>query len=399
MKPDEATCRWLVSDDGRGWLARAVAIAGSLVQRAAALRRDLAAERTAAVLEQLELRERARAKFLAADQLFFDRLCLEQATDDLIADYKARRFLSFGRIADLCCGIGGDLMALAEHHAATGVERDPAVATFASANLAALDRQGRVSVEEVSAERLDGDAWHIDPDRRPGGRRSVHIENHEPGPAVIEQLLARCPHGAIKLAPAAEVPDAWSARAELEWVSRGGECKQQVVWFGDLAKDANQVRATLLARRLETPSDQAVLASLVGRPGLTVSYVQQVGRYLFEPDAAVLAADLAGTLAAQYELAAVTPGIAYLTSDRPIHDAALTCFDVLEVMPYRPARIKAWLDERRIGQLEIKKRGVAEDPAVVRKKLGATGDNAATLILMPIQRSVTAILARRVTVE
>ncbi len=399
MKVDEATCRWLVSDDGRSWLARAAGVTGTLVQRATALRRDLAAERTAAVLEQLELRERARAKFLAADQLFFDRLCLEQATDDLIADYKARRLLSFGRIADLCCGIGGDLMALAKHHAATGVERDPAVATFAAANLQALGRQGRVSVDEVGVDRLDADAWQIDPDRRPGGRRSVQIEHHEPGPAVIEQLLARCPHGAIKLAPAAEVPVAWSARAELEWVSRGGECKQQIVWFGDLARDVNQVRATVLARRLETPSDQAVLVSLVGRPGLQLSYVQQVGRYLLEPDAAVLAADLTGTLAAHFELAAITPGIAYLTGDRPICDAALACFEVLEVMPYRPARLKAWLAERRIGQLEIKKRGVTEDPAVVRKQLNATGDQAATLILMPIQRSVTAILARRVTVE
>ena len=68
-------------------------------------------------------------------------------------------------------------------------------------------------------------------------------------------------------------------------------------------------------------------------------------------------------------------------------------------MPYRPAKLAAWLKERHIGRLEIKKRGVAEDPAAIRKQLRADGDDEATIILLPVARSVTAIIARRVTVR
>ena len=35
---------------------------------------------------------------------------------------------------DLCCGIGGDLLALAEHGETIGVERDPVTAYLAEAN-------------------------------------------------------------------------------------------------------------------------------------------------------------------------------------------------------------------------------------------------------------------------
>jgi len=392
---DADTCEWLVGDGGRAWLARAAELTGTAVQRAARLRRELSAERTAAVLGQLELRERARAKFLAADRLFFQAVPLEQATDQAIAEYKARRFDRFDRVSDLCCGIGGDLMSLATKSQTIGLDRDPAVTVFAQANLNALGRPGQVATMDFTPEAVAADAWHIDPDRRPAGRRTTHLEIHEPRPDLIEQLFARHPHGAIKLAPATDLPLAWSTAAEREWISRAGECKQQVVWFGDLSQGAGQVRATLLARALDTPADRAVLATVAGPPSMELPHAAAIGRYVLEPDAAVLAADLAGHLAKQHSLAAITPGIAYLTGDYAVADPALACFEVLESMPYRPARLAAWLKERHIGRLEIKKRGVTEDPAKVRKLLRVDGDNAATILLLPVARSVTAIIARR----
>ena len=82
-------------------------------------------------------------------------------------------------------------------------------------------------------------------------------------------------------------------------------------------------------------------------------------QYLYEPDAAVLAAGLTATLAAEHSLAAITPGIAYLTGDQtdrgrragllscPRSAAASTC-----------GNLRAALRQRTIGRLEIKKRGV-----------------------------------------
>ena len=63
--------------------------------------------------------------------MFFTRLGLEQATDAWVARYKATRFPAGQLLADLCCGIGGDLMALSERGPTRGVDRDPVAAICA----------------------------------------------------------------------------------------------------------------------------------------------------------------------------------------------------------------------------------------------------------------------------
>ena len=81
---------------------------------------------------------RAREKFSQAERMFFTRKGLEQATDEQFAAYKASRFSDAGRVADLCCGIGGDLLALAAAAAAVAFDLDPVACLLAEANAAAL---------------------------------------------------------------------------------------------------------------------------------------------------------------------------------------------------------------------------------------------------------------------
>src|SRR5436190_21529535 len=107
--------RWLTSENAEPYLATATAelSAASLVRRTAKLRKSLSAEQVHLVLEQVDLRRRAKEKFAAADRMFFTSKSLMQASDEVIAAYKAARFPTGGRFADLCCGIGGDLLSLA----------------------------------------------------------------------------------------------------------------------------------------------------------------------------------------------------------------------------------------------------------------------------------------------
>ena len=191
-----------------------------------------------------------REKFAAAERMFFTPLGLEQATDEVVAACKAERFPAGGPLADLCCGVGGDLLALAARGPVCGVDRDPIMATIAEANArVTLGCDNRVSVQTNDVRSLDiapFTAWHIDPDRRSSGRRTTRVELHEPPPEVIERLLAVCPNGAVKLAPAAALPTGWSERAELEWFSSRRECRQLVAWFGNLASRPSQRQATML---------------------------------------------------------------------------------------------------------------------------------------------------------
>ena len=383
--------RWLVSNRAADWLDRAASRQTTLVAIARQLRAGLTSERVHLVLEQAVLRRRGRDKFSSANRMFFTPLGLEQASDERTAAYKAARFPPAATVADLCCGIGGDLMALAARGPAIGADRNPVVALFAAANChAARHTTADVHTCDVRHVRLEHyAAWHLDPDRRPEGRRTTRIDRYEPAIDAIRQFLEACHDSAVKLAPAAEVPHEWARRAELEWIGHSRRCKQLVAWFGNLARHPGRRSATVLSRGSEPPR------RVIGLPNVEIPVAPSVDRYLFEPHAAVLAAKLAGTLATEYALSAVAPGIGYLTGDRPLSDRALAAFRVTDVLPLDLKRVKELLRRRGIGRLEVKKRGVPHDPEQIRKKLRVAGEKSATLMIARLGDAVTAILTER----
>jgi hypothetical protein len=411
--------QWLSSPAAAAWLDMATEWTGEPLALLARLHNELASERARLIAAQSELRRRAAKKFTQAKRMFFTARGLEQATDEAVARYKAGRMPANHPVADLCCGIGGDLMALAERGPVLGVDIDPAAAALAAANLGLPPPLGqvwaegrrevaRIAVADVAGFRVaDLAAWHIDPDRRPAGWRTTRVELHEPGPVVIARRLGECSNAAIKLAPAADFgtnangmgagTDAipWGD-AELEWISRKGQCRQLVAWFASLAQHPSQRRATRLSGNLAARGAELVVASFVGRPHVETPVAQAIGRYVFEPDAAVLAADLTGALAADLHLQSVARGVAYLTGDEPGHSALMDSFEVLAVMPYRVKTLKAWLRTRGIGQLEVKKRGVELEPARVQRELKVPGNETATLLVFRIRDKLTAIVGCRV---
>src|SRR5579883_2740615 len=92
-----------------------------------------------------ELAKAALEKFIHADRMFFTRQALEQASSEVVARHRANRFVSFGQMADLCCGIGGDALTLAAAGVKVeAVDSDPLRIAIAEANAAALDVGDRV---------------------------------------------------------------------------------------------------------------------------------------------------------------------------------------------------------------------------------------------------------------
>jgi hypothetical protein len=127
--------RWLITPEAALWIERAMAAgAKSTLQLVATLRHELSASRAHLVVEQAELRARGARKFAAAARMFFTTRSLEQATDEGLAAYKSSRFPQGAAVADLCCGVGGDLLALARRAPTTGVDRDPVLGLLAEAN-------------------------------------------------------------------------------------------------------------------------------------------------------------------------------------------------------------------------------------------------------------------------
>jgi hypothetical protein len=264
-----------------------------------------------------------------------------------------------------------------------------AVLAMANVNLQESPTATVVNDDAMNLAPREG-CWHCDPDRRAGDRRTTTPEAFQPPLESLNALLDQNANAAIKLAPATDAPGDWAKRGELEWLGSRGECRQQVAWFGGLARRNGQRAATVVER--------GVVRTIFGQPNEPLAVAPRLGQYVYEPHAAILAAKVTGSIARERGLDAVAAGLAYLTSDKPIVDAALDGFLVNDELPLDRKRLRAYCRERGFTRLEIKKRGVQLDPAQLRMEIVAkSGDGEATILVCPIGGRVRALFVSRLS--
>ena len=282
--PDDGTAavEALLSAPGQEVLARVTAGRAAReppMALASRLRRDFPAPLVAAATAQDELRRAAGPKFSQAMRMLFTRPGLEQASSEAAARHRARRLAGAApqRLADLGCGIGGDLIALAAGREVLAVDRDPVHLRMAVHNagvyeVAAGVRTCRSDVRDVSLAGVQ--AVFADPARRlPGGGRRLRPGDSEPPLEWCFALTGHVPAVAVKAAPGLPtgiVPRGW----ETEFVADGRDLKEAVLWSPALA--TAPARATIL------PEGHTLLPE----PGEAVP-VAPPGAFLFDPNPAV----------------------------------------------------------------------------------------------------------------
>ena len=383
--------RWLLTPPGQSLLDRATAVLaqhpGDPVRAAAALRGPgVPAAGAAAALTQAELRSHAASKLGPDDaaRMYFTRDGLEQATRARVARHRAAR-VSLARpdsVLDLGCGIGGDLVAVARAGlVVAGVDSDELRVEVARANLAALGLGGAVRVASATAVDLAPFGLvFADPARRTARGRVFDVDGWSPPWSFVLTLLAR--RSCVKVAPGVPhslVPE----RVEAEWVSDGGDVKEAVLWSPALATVGR--RATVLRA--------AGLATLTDEDPST-SEVRAVGKYLYEPDGAVIRAGLVGAVAAGVDGGLVDEHIAYVTADAAYSSPFARGYEVVEELPFKEKALRAALRERGVGRLTIKKRGVQVSPDELRKRLALSGTEEATVVMTRVAGRGTALLVR-----
>ncbi|MBN0044260.1 methyltransferase domain-containing protein [Streptomyces actuosus] len=352
------------------------------------LRRSHPAELVSAALGQARLRQRAAAKFGPEDagRMFFTPNGVEQSTRASVAAHRAERFGELGvtSVADLCCGIGGDAIALARAGIRVlAVDRDPLTAAAARANAEALGLSDLIEVRETDVTQVDTSSWDavfVDPARRGGRGRIFDPEAYSPPLSWAVEAARQHPHAALKVAPG--IPhDAVPGDAEAEWISDGGDVKEAVLWFG--AGRPGGVRATLL------PGPR----SLAGR-GLPDPSVRPVGRYLYEPDGAVIRAHLVAEVAEEVGGGLLDATIAYVTADALRPTPYATAYEITDRLPFNVKKLKALLREREVGVLTVKKRGSAVEPEELRRKVlpKAHGRRAVTVFLTRVAGAPSMLL-------
>ncbi|MER7169353.1 methyltransferase domain-containing protein [Micromonospora sp. NPDC000207] len=418
----------LRTPEGSAVLAEAARLAGGdPLHAAAALRTTgVAPGLAAAALTQAELRRRAVGKFgPAAAGMFLTRPGLEQATRGVVARRRADRLRAAGvrTLADLGCGLGADALAAARCGIRVyGVEADPLTAAMAAANAEAAGLADLFTVTCGDATTFDVttvDAVFCDPARRRGGtgRRIFDPNSYSPPWDFVTGLAERVPRTVVKVAPGIDhalIP----AGAEAEWVSVGGDLVEAALWCGPLAESPR--RATLLRKEgppvnacgiegspSHRPSAGAAAGSGAGVGGVTGGYgltgdgtaeapVGPVGRYLYDPDPAVVRAHLVAELATELGATLADPTIAYLYADRAVDTPYARCLEVTDVLPFSLKRLRGLLRERRVGRVEILKRGSALEPEKLRRDLRLAGDLPASLVLTRVAAAPTVLVCRPV---
>ncbi|GLW96268.1 methyltransferase domain-containing protein [Microtetraspora sp. NBRC 16547] len=409
--------RELLTSEGRTALAEAVRVVAEGLDPVAAatrLRRAYDPALTSAALTQAALRRRGEAKFGAdAAVMYFTPHGLEQATRAEVAAHRARRVAGavparaagtaetagFARAAaaagprvlDVCCGIGGDLIALARAGCAVdAVDLDPLTAEVARANTAALGLADLAEIRTADAADTDPSAYDVlfaDPARRGARGRVFDPMAYSPSwPATLD-LASRAPAACLKVAPGIPyelIPEG----AEAEWVSYKGEVKEAAIWLGGLARSAGDESGGFARRATLLPSGETLV------PSGAEAGTGPVARYLYEPDGAAVRAHLVAEVADMVKGHLLDPRIAYITSDELVRTPWAAAYEVHEVMPFSLKALRAALRKRGVGNVTIKKRGSAVDIDQLSRNLRLSGDNSAVIVLTRIAERPYALICQ-----
>ena len=342
---------------------KAEGLDGSFAKKLLTLSKKFPRKVAADALELIELRK--TDKFSRAGKMWFDREGLEMATHETVARYRAERF--FGRIADLCCGIGGDAIVLASRGRLAAFDIDPVRVEMARHNLSVYGVAGEVKAEDVTKldlNSLDADWFFFDPQRR--GRESPNTE------AMLNRIRETGAKYAVKLAP--------DFKGDVERISLNHELREACLW------STGGRKVTVL------PSEESLGVSGKEPPEIT-----GIREYLLEPDPGIIVSGAFGELAGKYPCTRIDARIAYLTSDKKYKTEFFSSqLKVLEVVSGDIARVSEALRKHGIGPVEIKCRGFQVSPERLRKQLGGKGKPGVAVFTRARGKRV-AIIARRET--
>jgi hypothetical protein len=366
-----ADVAYLTSDAGTAALAEVARFAltdATLVADVAAVR-DRFGAHSAALVATTVLRRKAVVKFAGlADvgQWLFTDEALQQATTAAVARHRARRLAGL-TVHDATCSVGTELAAL----------RDAVPVLLGSDVDEVRLAMARHNVPDVPLCRADalhpvsrGDAVVLlDPGRRSGGRRRFDPRAYAPPLDAIAEVYRGRPT-VVKCAPGIDF-DAVAQLGfdgEIEVTSSAGSVREACLWSPALSTPGVRRRASVLDR-----------AEQVTDAGPDDCPVSTPGRWIVDPDGAVVRAGLVRQYATRHGLWQLDPDIAYLTGDR-LPDG-VRGFEILDELPFREKVLRQAVSARDCGALEILVRGVDVDPDALRRRLRPSGTQSISVVI------------------
>lgn len=388
---DVTSLRALLEPTGQRLLTAATDSAptpATLMQHGDRLRKHFPPELVPVALAQVLLRQKAKAKFAQADVMYFTRELLEMATSEPVAAHRAARFARYGIVLDLCCGLGGDALALSRVGCkVVAWDTDRLAVELCAANAAALGYDVNVVLHDAMKDDFPQiEATFADPARRHDGRRHLTLADYQPSPVELMARFQPTHPLAIKMAPGVRVEEVDALGGELEFVSLDGELKEAVLWVGEFVSCRR--RASLLT--------EEGTRTLTDDGSRTLPELGAIQTYLYDPDPAVVRAGLVPKLANLLNATQTDGLVQLLTTNEVAATPFGTAYRVEEVLPMDIKRISTACQAGGIGRVTIVNRGSLAVMNEVQRKLKPRGGDHRHLILTRQLGQQVAVLAEKV---
>lgn len=313
-------------------------------------------------MQQIEGRQKSKDKlpdfYQNENILYPPTVSMEQCSSTPTAQYKAS-LVEGETFADLTGGFGIDTFALSRRFKhGYHIEPNSALSELVQHNASVLNISNLEFIQDTMEESLSQipnvDCLYIDPSRRDShGNRVVCLEDCTPN--IIEwksTLLGKCKKLMIKLSPMIDIKRSLlqlPETSDIYTIAVNGECKEVLLILEagkdptdrcihtiNILKDGYQI--------FETTASEEVDAM----PTLT----NTLGRYLYEPNAAVLKAGTFKSIATRFGLEKLHPHTHLYTSDILAKDFPGRIFNVDDSYSFNKKEIKKALGD-------IKKANVA----------------------------------------
>lgn len=304
--------------------------------------------------------------------IFPPHLSMEQCSSQQTAQYKASLF-SGETFADLTSGLGVDLFFISRNFKhAHYVERQKLLCDIANNNMPLLGADN-VEVHNIDAIEFLKQMPHvdlimIDPARRSSsGGKTVMIADCEPDIIAIEELLVeKAEKVMVKLSPMLDINIALKELnhiSAIHVVAVNNECKELLLI---LEKENNKENIEISCVNISNKVDKFSFI-LEEESSINSVVADGMGKYLYEPNAAVMKGGGYKTLTKQFEVKKLSINSHLYTSDELVEDFPGRQFKIEALSGFSGKEVKSLLKGIEKANLTI--RNFPSSVSDLRKKL------------------------------
>ena len=299
------------------------------------------------------------------------RISMEQCSSEATALYKTG-IAKGNRLADLTGGFGIDCSYMSrEFQEVVYIERNAMLCDIAKENFALLGL-GHIDIINGYSEEvlptLQKQEWiFIDPARRDSdGRKVVALGDCEPDVTVLEEaLLEKADKVMIKCSPMLDITAATRELRNIEAVhiiAVNNECKELLFILGKEKCEETPIKCV----NIRNEEQETFTFTATEETNATVTYSNTIGRYLYEPNAAIQKGGSFRTLSQRLLISKLHPNSQLYTSDKLIGEFPGRIFEVERIFGFSKADIKQL---QKLKKANMTVRNFPENVQVLRKKL------------------------------